>query len=37
MVIRPRVDKHLAQGQPRWDRIDIGDVAWSGIENGVVH
>ena len=37
IVVRPRVDEHHAQEQPRWDRIDIGDVAWSGIEAGVVH
>ena len=37
IVIRSRVDEHHAQEQPRWDRIDIGDVAWSGIEAGVVH
>jgi len=37
VVIRPRVDEHLAQGQPCWYGIDIGDGAWGEHGAGVVH
>jgi hypothetical protein len=37
VVIRPRVDEHLAQGQPCWYGIDIGDGAWGDHGAGVVH
>ena len=37
MVIRPRVDKHLAQGKSGWDRIDIGDGAWGKHGAGGIH
>jgi hypothetical protein len=37
VVIRPRVDKHHAKGQPCWDGIEIGDGARSEHGACVVH